>query len=522
MKNTNQSTYMRIHYEIANEIAMGVYKAGDLLPTHTELSEKYHVSRVTISEAIKELSRRGILRTQKGKGTYVVGQPMEIGNFQRFEGFSKFSNQNKDRRLTSRVIFNDIVEAPVGVAELLGIPANTLMVNIIRVRSVDNIPMSYESSFLKHSYVGEIDFKKENLETGSLYAVLREKAGINFKYSKEKLRATYCPDNVCSFLGVGRMEPILFINRVCGIDEDELVECVEIYERSDISYTSFQSSRQVEEKTEVNRKVFSAAQETKNKIADSMIGGLLANELFDDDVKEKGLFGEWLEKYMSMADKMNAVHAAEPSLLEKEADDFYMAILSGIVNTPEEAVKKTAEVLISRKRSRSAVSAGCALSAMMSACMKRDTSSAELSDRAIKAAVEGNALSESAGLKEMTVNVAKRIKLALSLTKGAEDYEQVMRDYCDIWGWCKEIENTVPAVLCLLVAAGFDYPSAMKKAKKLLPNRMAAVLFGLLSGALYSRSTFPEELVSLILENVSKCDQMAEIASETRKSIAAK
>ena len=61
-----QSTYMKIYHMIANDITIGVYKAGDIIPTQMELAKKYAVSRATISEAIKELTRRKLVKTQRG------------------------------------------------------------------------------------------------------------------------------------------------------------------------------------------------------------------------------------------------------------------------------------------------------------------------------------------------------------------------------------------------------------------------------------------------------------------------
>lgn len=142
-----QSTYMKIYHMIANDITIGVYKAGDIIPTQMELAKKYAVSRATISEAIKELTRRKLVKTQRGKGTFVIVHPLEIGNFKRFDGFSSFRSKHRDRDLTSKVIDVSLIDIPEKIARCLHAPATAKVWRVCRVRYVDGTPMSHETSF---------------------------------------------------------------------------------------------------------------------------------------------------------------------------------------------------------------------------------------------------------------------------------------------------------------------------------------------------------------------------------------
>lgn len=53
-------------------IEQGVYKKGDLLPSEKDLMEMVGVSRVTVREAMRILSEAGVIRTVKGKGSFVL------------------------------------------------------------------------------------------------------------------------------------------------------------------------------------------------------------------------------------------------------------------------------------------------------------------------------------------------------------------------------------------------------------------------------------------------------------------
>jgi GntR family transcriptional regulator, transcriptional repressor for pyruvate dehydrogenase complex len=66
----------RIHEDIVAQIreqlAEGVLKSGDQLPSERELSEKFQVSRTSVREAIRTLESLGLVKIKSGDGTYVA------------------------------------------------------------------------------------------------------------------------------------------------------------------------------------------------------------------------------------------------------------------------------------------------------------------------------------------------------------------------------------------------------------------------------------------------------------------
>lgn len=66
------TTVQTIGGKIRKEIDAGERAAGSRLPTENELSESYHVSRVTVRKALAVLSESGYLERKSGKGTFVA------------------------------------------------------------------------------------------------------------------------------------------------------------------------------------------------------------------------------------------------------------------------------------------------------------------------------------------------------------------------------------------------------------------------------------------------------------------
>ena len=67
-KNLSQKTAE----EIMRKINEGCFVPGERLPGENELSAAFNVSRGTLRESIRMLAAEGVLRSERGKGTFVV------------------------------------------------------------------------------------------------------------------------------------------------------------------------------------------------------------------------------------------------------------------------------------------------------------------------------------------------------------------------------------------------------------------------------------------------------------------
>jgi GntR family transcriptional regulator len=66
-----------LHREIMN----GNLRPGDRVPSENELSEEHGLSRMTARKAISMLTEKGLVRREKGKGTFVSRPRMDGGLF---------------------------------------------------------------------------------------------------------------------------------------------------------------------------------------------------------------------------------------------------------------------------------------------------------------------------------------------------------------------------------------------------------------------------------------------------------
>src|SRR5262245_25475849 len=63
--------YLAVATSIAADVQSGRLKAGDRLPPHRDLADQLGVTVTTVTRAYAEAERRGLVRGEVGRGTYV-------------------------------------------------------------------------------------------------------------------------------------------------------------------------------------------------------------------------------------------------------------------------------------------------------------------------------------------------------------------------------------------------------------------------------------------------------------------
>ena len=65
--------YYQIYEKLRAQLADGVWAAGEFLPPIPQLAARFSVSIVTIRQALKLLRADGLVMSERGRGTSVVG-----------------------------------------------------------------------------------------------------------------------------------------------------------------------------------------------------------------------------------------------------------------------------------------------------------------------------------------------------------------------------------------------------------------------------------------------------------------
>lgn len=226
--------HKQIKEDIVEDILSGVYEPGDMIPKQSDYAEKYHVSRMTVRKAIDDLVRKGILQTEKGKGTFVREIAKKAYSYHRLAGFSA-NVVSSEIRVHSKVVSIRGIKADKSVAKHLQIAKDSDIVLIERLRYSNDCCVSFQKSYFPKERVRGIDFEKENLNENSLYDVLRRKAGIEMCYLDERFRAIRANQELSGYFNVEEGDPILYVKRIAYDSDNIPIEYGKNYESSDVN-----------------------------------------------------------------------------------------------------------------------------------------------------------------------------------------------------------------------------------------------------------------------------------------------
>ena len=168
--------YQQVANDLHEAIVNDVYHVGARVPTETELSRLYDVSRITIRKAIEMLVEEGLLAKRQGKGTFVLEShraPMVLDDRRTaLNGFSASCRQN-GLEPGSTLLRREVVDVPPAAREFFG--ENARLIAIDRVCTADETPIMIDHCLFARE--GHEFLETAELENASLFDLIRNATG---------------------------------------------------------------------------------------------------------------------------------------------------------------------------------------------------------------------------------------------------------------------------------------------------------------------------------------------------------
>jgi GntR family transcriptional regulator len=208
--------YLAIAALVRDRIATEHLGPHTLLPSERELAEQHGVSRMTARQALSLLESEGVVYRKPPRGTFVAEPRVRfhIGSFS--EEVSRLG-----RRPAARLLWAELQRPTPAVGLALGLDDGAEVHVFHRLRSVDDVPVALETTFLPAELTpGILDTPEE----GSLWAVLRDRYGIRLARSTAVLESIVLDDTSSSQLAVRAGSAGTLLTRRT---EDDAGRCVE-------------------------------------------------------------------------------------------------------------------------------------------------------------------------------------------------------------------------------------------------------------------------------------------------------
>ena len=224
---SHQLLYATVRQRLLDDIAQGVYQAGQQIPTENELCTQYNVSRSTIRKAISDLVSDGILIRWQGKGTFVLSQKVENALLP-VSGFTDFGvSQGKPTK--EKVIEQEQVSAAQD-CEKLNIPGNSKVFRLSRVMYLDKERLFIVS--LLSPLARYPDFESMYVEGSSTYQLFQERFDTRVVSDKKTIDIFAAPRPQAKRQKCELGEPLFRISKIAFDQNDKPVHVSELFCRA--------------------------------------------------------------------------------------------------------------------------------------------------------------------------------------------------------------------------------------------------------------------------------------------------
>lgn len=193
------------YQQIADELRarVGIVGAGQVLPSESDLSAEFGVSRVTIRRALEILRDEGLVDARQGFGWYVAGEPVR----QHLDELGTIEGQLEARgiRPERRVLEFAFRAAPARVGRVLG---TDQVLRVKRLNLADGEPFAVVTVWCP-AELGQ-HLSRRDVEQHPFYELL----GIALRGASQTIGADSVDEADAALLGVPPSSPVLRCERI--------------------------------------------------------------------------------------------------------------------------------------------------------------------------------------------------------------------------------------------------------------------------------------------------------------------
>lgn len=215
--------YRQIEKDLLEQINLGYYNKGDLIPTELELSRKYNVSRVTVRKATDSLVAHGILSRVAGVGTFVTKSSL----LQNPAPILGFTASMKEQGLTpsTKVDTFTLQTAPPNIASMLKIEKGAPIYYIHRMRYGNGELLQLETTYMSAELYPDISIQ---ILENSKYYYFEHIKGIKIAYSHHTVTPIHPSQQVAELFHIPADTPIIKAANITYLENGQVMDYTEL------------------------------------------------------------------------------------------------------------------------------------------------------------------------------------------------------------------------------------------------------------------------------------------------------
>jgi GntR family transcriptional regulator len=224
--------YVQVKDVLRSRIRDGVWKSGDRLPSEAELCDLFSVSRTVIRQALQDLIHEGLIKRRKGKGSFVASSKISEQLAQKLTGFYHDMIEQGLQPVT-QVLEQRVIASSTEIADWLGIAPGTEVIEIVRLRSVQGVPIVLVTTYLPQALCPNL--AHEDVSNQSLYTVLESRYGLYIARGRRTIQAVLADGQEARLLEVNKGAPLFRLDSISYLSDGTPIEYYFAYHRGDRS-----------------------------------------------------------------------------------------------------------------------------------------------------------------------------------------------------------------------------------------------------------------------------------------------
>jgi GntR family transcriptional regulator len=220
LKDTETPLYIQLTDLLRQQIESTQLAPNQRIPSERDLCERYGVSRITVRQAMANLTNEGLITTVPGKGTYVA-LPRLMGEFLPLRSFTDEMSA-RGMRAKSMVLEALIESADDLIARKLHVTRGTEVVKLSRLRLTDGLPIAIQTSWLVHHLCPDI--LKFDMAERSLYAILGDEYQLTLAHAETSFCAALATTEQCSLLKIQSPAAVLLVDQTTSLGNGSVLE----------------------------------------------------------------------------------------------------------------------------------------------------------------------------------------------------------------------------------------------------------------------------------------------------------
>lgn len=226
-----QPMHVSVYQDIVDGISEGTYVPGDCLPSESAMEKQYKTSRTPIRQALRELEIEGYIYRLQGKGSF-VSHHNPRGRWAQTTGFEHHYHAHGGRISAQTLSVEHRIHPEY--ANLLHVDPNIPLLCIIRIRTMDHIPVLYLKHYISPNAGVSDESTRHAGDFVSKDAFYAESANIEVSEIKERLVAVHAGEEAGKYLGIEPSTPIIQIRRASSALGIGPVDVTEYSVRTDV------------------------------------------------------------------------------------------------------------------------------------------------------------------------------------------------------------------------------------------------------------------------------------------------